>query len=78
MGHVISTDPPAPEPDRDYFVPHFGEDEDIAFTKKNIASAEAVKGTWTVKHDGNGAWVLPSVEANQYGNYKAENNWPSD
>jgi len=78
MGHELSTAAPADPPPRDYFVPHFGEDEDLEFTKRNVASAEKKFGTWDVKRDGNGAWVLPAVEANQYGNYKAENNWPSD
>jgi hypothetical protein len=78
LGHVIDTSPPPPPPPTNYFVPHFGEDEDLTFTKRNIASAEARYGTWTAKRDGAGAWILPSVEANVYGNYKGENNWPSD
>jgi hypothetical protein len=77
MSHELSTDSADPPP-RNYFVPHFGEDEDVSFTKKNIASAEASVGTWTVKRDGNGAWVLPGVDSNQYGNYKAENTWASE
>jgi hypothetical protein len=78
LGHVIDTSPAPGGPPMNYFVPHFGEDEDVAFTKKNIASAEKARGTWTVKRDGAGKWVLPSVDTNQYGNYKGENNWPSD
>ena len=78
LGHELDTSPPPDDPPRNYFVPHFGEDEDITFTKKNIANAEKAVGTWNVKRDGNGAWVLPGVDANQYKNYKAENTWPSD
>ena len=55
---------PADDPKRDYFVPHFGEDEDIEFSKRNIANAEKAHGAWNVKRDGNGAWILPSVESN--------------
>ena len=58
-------------------MPHFGEDEDIKFSKQNIANAEAIHGTWTAKRDGNGAWILPSVDSNKFGNFKGENNWPS-
>jgi len=78
LGHEYDTSAPADPPPRNYFVPHFGEDEDLEFTKRNIASAEKKYGVWDVKRDGNGAWILPSVEANQYGNFKGENNWPSD
>jgi hypothetical protein len=78
LGHELDTSDPPADPPRNYFVPHFGEDEDITFTKKNIASAESSVGTWTVKRDGNGAWVLPGVDSNQYDNFKGENNWPSD
>jgi len=78
LGHEYDTSDPAADPKRNYFVPHFGEDEDITFTKKNIANAESKVGVWNVQRDGNGAWVLPSVDSNQYGNFKAENNWPSE
>ena len=78
LNHKLDTSPPPADPPRNYFVPHFGEDEDIAFSKKNIAGAEARYGAWNVKRDGNGAWVLPGVEENKFGNFKAENNWPSD
>jgi hypothetical protein len=78
LGHELDTSPAPADPPRNYFVPHFGEDEDITFTKRNIASAEKAHGVWDVKRDGNGAWILPSVKANQYGNYKGENNWPDD
>jgi len=78
FGHEYDTSAPADDPPRNYFVPHFGEDEDIKFTKNNIANAEKKVGTWNVQRDGNGAWVLPSVDANQYGNFKGENNWPSE
>jgi hypothetical protein len=74
----LSTAPGPADPPRNYFVPHFGEDEDIKFTKNNIAKAESSRGTWTVKRDGNGAWVLPGVDANQYGNFRSEGAWPSD
>jgi len=78
LGHEYDTSDPPADPKRDYFVPNFGEDEDLTFTKRNIASAEKKYGTWTVKRDGNGAWMLPSVDENKFGNFKAENNWPSD
>merc|ERR1712238_429335 len=78
LHHEYDTSAPGAAPPRNYFVPHFGEDEDVTFTKKNIASAESSVGTWTVKRDGNGAWVLPGVDSNQYGNYKAENTWASE
>lgn len=79
LGHEYDTSAPATPPPRNYFVPQFGEDADIKFTKKNIANAEKAYGKWDVHTDGNGAWVIgPGVSANQYGNYKGENNWPSD
>jgi hypothetical protein len=45
LGHVMqaSFDPPATPP-RNYFVPHFGEDEDILATKKHTAAAEKALG----------------------------------
>jgi hypothetical protein len=64
LGHEYDTSAPPDDPPRNYFVPHFGEDEDITFTKRNIANAEAKVGTWNVQRDGNGAWILPSVDAN--------------
>ena len=78
LGHEYDTSPAPDAPPRDYFVPHFGEDEDITFTKRNIANSEAKNGKWDVQRDGNGAWILPSVEENKFGNYKAENTWPSE
>jgi hypothetical protein len=78
LGHEYDTSPGADPPPRNYFVPHFGEDEDITFTKKNIANSEAKNGEWNIQRDGNGAWVLPSVDENKFSNYKADNNWPSD
>ena len=78
MGQQVDVSDPPKDPPRNYFVPHFGEDEDITFTKRNIANAEKKNGAWNVKRDGNGAWILPGVEKNQYGNFKGENNWPSE
>jgi len=40
----LSTDAPPDDPPRNYFVPHFGEDKEITYTKKNIAQAEAQLG----------------------------------
>jgi len=55
-----SPDPPK----RDYFVPHFGEDDDIKFTKSNIANAEAVHGAWnTVNPTGTGGWTLVQTDS---------------
>ena len=38
---MYDTSPPPKDPPRNYFVPNFGEDNDIKSTKKNIAAAEA-------------------------------------
>jgi len=34
MGHELSTAAPPDPPPMDYFVPHFGADEDVAFNTK--------------------------------------------
>ena len=40
--------PPAPPP-RDYFVPNFGEDNDIKVSKNNLAAAESRLGQWNIE-----------------------------
>jgi hypothetical protein len=78
LGHEYDTSAAPGGPPRNYFVPNFGEDEDLTFTKKNIANSETKNGEWNVQKDGNGAWILPSVDENKIYGFKDENNWPSD
>merc|ERR1719231_582866 len=68
--------PPATH-NMNYFVPHFGEDQDIIDAKKNIADQEALHGKWTPTQDDNGFWNLPGPADNKSYNYRGhfENNW---
>ena len=56
---------------KDYFVPHFGADEDIKSSFTHMAAAEGTLGKWTPKQDkeDGGAvwkdhWVLPKPDTN--------------
>ena len=51
MGHVLDTSDPPGAPPRNYFVPHFGEDEDIKTAKMNIAAEEKKHGKWNLSPD---------------------------
>ena len=48
----------------DYFVPNFGEDNDIATSKGQEAAAGArLKHTWTPTKDKDGNWEVPTTTA---------------
>ena len=50
---------------RDYFVPHFGVDQDIINTTGSIAQSEAaLKHKWVPKQDKNGFWNMPQAADN--------------
>jgi hypothetical protein len=51
-------------PPKNYAVPNFGVDEDIAWTQKNIASAsKKLKHDWKPVQDENGVWAVPEAAA---------------
>lgn len=53
---------------RDYPVPNFGVDPDIAMTQRNMKEAETnLKHKWNPRKDGNGYWHVPSPDlSNRY------------
>ena len=45
-----------------YFVPHFGEDDDISASKSNMAEAESKLGAWVLpeKKDADPEYTVPN------------------
>lgn len=58
---------PSDPPPKDYKVPNFGVDEDIANISQIISDQEKIHGKWTPVMDDNGVWIVPkAASANSY------------